>query len=264
MLGKILLMANVKTVTTGALIVAGLAAPLGLQYRTMGRIQAENEALRAQVDIASQSAVAPEARIETSRADLSELMRLRGEAAQWRTQQQELARLQLEVKQLRSAVAQSQPAEATPSQPADYFPRENWTDAGYATPQSALQTLGWAIGTGNIQRFKDSVLITERAREYLTDMLASMHPRALEEAAKRGWGVEEGLMFPMMAHDKKEGFKAFRITSQETPAPDEVVFQIDLETNAGPTHGDRMRFKRVGEEWKRLLDIEDLPVAQKK
>ena len=39
-------------------------------------------------------------------------------------------------------------------------------------------------------------------------------------------------------------------------------FEVALETNDGRTHDDRFRFKRVGEEWKRLLDVEDLPVAQ--
>jgi hypothetical protein len=92
-------------------------------------------------------------------------------------------------------------------------------------------------------------------------LLASMHPDALTEAKKRGWGVEEGLMFPMMAQDRKEGYTGFRINSQESPSPDEVVLQVALETNAGRTHDDRFRFKRVGEEWKRLLDVEDLPDA---
>ena len=264
LIGKLLLMANLKTVTTGALIVAGLGTPLVLQYKAFSRMKLENDALRVRMEVMNRPAAPAEAPVQITQADRIELMRLRGEAAQWRTQQQELTRLQAENKQLRSNLAQTKPAEPKPPQNPDYLPRESWADAGFATPQAALQTLSWAVGTGNIQRFKDSVFITDSARKYLTDVLASMHPQALEEAAKRGWGVEEGLMFPMMAHDKKEGFKALRINTQDMPAPDEVVFRIDMEMNAGQTHSDRMRFKRVGDDWKRLYDLEDLPVAQKK
>ena len=55
-------------------------------------------------------------------------------------------------------------------------------DAGHATPQAALQTMAWAISTGNAEKFKQSVFFTDEARKFLTDLLSKMGPpEALEE-----------------------------------------------------------------------------------
>jgi RNA polymerase sigma factor (sigma-70 family) len=265
---KLLFMGNLKIASIGAVVIAGIATPLALQYRTISKLHAENGALRVALENAAQQTTGPTTNnAQLTDPDRVELMRLRGEAARWRTQQQELARLQEQNKRLQSRTpaqgGAQPPAEPTPPAMEDYLPRDRWADIGYATPQAALQTLGWAIGSGNVQRFKESVLITDAARQHLTDLLAGMHPNALAEAKQRGWGVEEGLMFPMMAQDRKEGYTGFRINSQESPSSDEVVVQVALETSAGRTHDDRFRFKRMGLEWKRLLDVEDLPDARK-
>lgn len=261
--GNLLIMAKLKT-ALGLVVIAGVTTPLVLQYRTISTLRAENDALRAQAAIQQPLTQTQNEAPGANEADKLELMRLRAQVSQLRTQQQEIGRLTDENKRLRSQTAASQPAQrkADPAlQVAEYLPREQWMDAGHATPQAALQTMAWAISTGNAEKFKQSVFFTDEARQFLTNLLAKMGPpEALAEVRQRGWGVEEGLLFPMIAQDKKEGFQALRVRTQDVPSPDEIVLNLDIETAAGTSHADKMRFRRIAGDWRRLFDMEDLPV----
>ena len=93
-------------------------------------------------------------------------------------------------------------------------------------------------------------------------MLAKASPERAEETAAikaQGFGVEEGLLFPMIAQDRKEGYQAYRILSQDSTAPDETTLRVVLDTNSGQTHTNVFRYARFGDDWKQVIDVSDLP-----
>ena len=253
----LLLMSKIKTITVGAVVVAGVATPLLWQHQTISRLRTENAALREQVMPAASAPPAPvldNARLEGER---KELIRLRGEVAQLRREQTKAAELAKRIP------APSQPAPPAPL-PQEFVPSAQWSDAGFASPMAALQTAHWAIRNGNIERFKESVLITDDAQKVLHAVLEQMKqgapPEALAEVEKRGWGAEEGLLFPMIAQDRKHGYTGYRVLSQSSPQPDELLMEVQVEMNSAPPQTQTFRMKQFADSWKRVYDLDALPL----
>src|ERR1035441_4170953 len=79
---------------------------------------------------------------------LEELLRLRGEAGVLRQQTKELETLREENRQARAALASGLNT--------NYWPRDSWAFAGYASPDAALQSSLWAGSKGDLKTFLDS------------------------------------------------------------------------------------------------------------
>jgi len=265
---KIITMTKLKLGIIGAVVAAGVAAPLLIQHQAQLKLREENQSLRRQLDQLAQlnaenqrlSNLVAQAKDSQSSTNgqFAELLRLRGQVGQLRAQ------LRDQGLPNKSRAPSSSGATAQNSNPAaTYIPSETWTNAGFATPLAALETAHWAVHTGDVNKFKESILVTDDARQLLNGLLARMAsnapPEALAEIQKRGWGAEEGLMFPMMAQDQNQGYKGYRVLSQTTPAPDEMTLGVELELNSGPSQTRAMRFKRFGADWKQMLDVSDLP-----
>jgi RNA polymerase sigma factor (sigma-70 family) len=258
---KLILMAKVKTIAAGTVVIIGMATPLLLQHRTISSLRAENESLRAQAQPVQPQIAAATQDATLADADRRELLQLRGEVARLRREQSKAASLEAENKRLR---AQGK----TPSAPAatqQFVPSDQWADVGFGSPAAALQTAHWAIRTGNIEKFKESMFITDAARNLLHSLLEKMQANApgeaIAEIKKRGWGAEEGLLFPMMALDRKHGFTGYRVLSQSSPQPDEILFEIQTEMNSAPAETRNYRMKQFGDSWRQVLDIDDLPLT---
>jgi hypothetical protein len=182
-----------------------------------------------------------------------------------RNRMKDLSKLQEENKQLR-------PEPALKNEKENYARSEMWADRGFGSPLDALQTSHWAVHTGNIDKFKESIVITDEARNFLNGLLEKMYASAPpEEVAKmkaeieeKGWGVEEGIMFPMMAQDQQLGYAGYRILSQDASIPDELSLDLQMEMRTGKPDQRKMRFKRFGNEWKQILDMSDLPEEVRK
>lgn len=253
---KVLVMTKLKTIAAGAIALAAVTTPLVMQYQSIRQLRDENRALReAQIQEPPAPKVATRA-IDTDEAEHRELLQLRGEIARLRREQTRLAKLEEENKGLRTQT------KAAPKPPELRVSSESWADTGFGSPLAALQTAHWAVRTGNIEKFKESLFITDDARRVLNTALETMAagapPEALEEVKKRGWGVEEGIMFPMMAQDRKLGYKGYEILSQSSPQPDEVQLEVQLEMNSAPAQTKNLRFKQFGDAWKQVLDVQDL------
>ena len=204
-----LAMSKLKTIAIGALLLSGVAAPLVLQHRTISRLRADNIAMQHKLEemAAAQppgSLPAPGAtdfaRLEKERG---ELLRLRSEVGQLRAcRTRDFARLaggKTSVLRIQSGAA---PSQNNPSGD-NYVRSDAWTNAGFATPQAALETAHWAVHTGNVDKFKESLVVTDAARQVLNGalnaMLSNAPPEAVAEVKQKGWGVEEGILFP---HDR--------------------------------------------------------------
>src|SRR6185436_9375830 len=62
-------------------------------------------------------------------------------------------------------VTQHEPSVSSSSDaPQREFPQQSWKFAGYADPESAYQSLMWAMSQGNIQAALDSLTPAERAK----------------------------------------------------------------------------------------------------
>jgi hypothetical protein len=163
--------------------------------------------------------------LEQLRKDASDVVRLRGQVAQL-TRQCEADKKQL-------AQLKSSPATA-PKKSGISFTREQMVNAGYATPEAALQTLVWATMSGN--------LTPEQIREALS-------PELLNDQA--AYSVFEG--------NRKESlavFKSVDMLAKKTLGEDKVEFKAALNVDLGPNAPTQppavmvLPMVKVGNQWK--------------
>ena len=254
-----ILMGKIKTIAVGAVVVAAVTTPLVFQHKSISRLRAENQRLVEQAAVATETPTS----VATNPPDNRELLQLRAEVARLRREQSKVAQLEAENKMLRTANRVEPPAPAAE----EPVPSESWADRGFASPMDTLQTAHWAIRTANIEKFRESLFITDEARQRLHDLIAKMAAKAppgeaakvLEEVAKRGWDAEEGLLFPMIAQNQKHGYKSYRVLTETVTRPDEQQITIELQMNTAPAQTRQFRFKQFGDAWKQVIDVADLP-----
>ena len=106
------------------------------------------------------------------------------------------------------------------------FPRASWRFAGYDNPESALQSLIWAQGTGDGRTFRNSVSPALQ-REY---------------APKPDTAI-------ITAQNKADIARVtgYRILDKQVLSEDEVVFNCYAE---GLNDTQKFSIKRIGNEWK--------------
>jgi RNA polymerase sigma factor (sigma-70 family) len=142
------------------------------------------------------------------------------------------------------------------------LPKNSWANAGFSTPEFALKTRGWSVLTGNREVFAESLSITPGARKILEDMIlqlaqASNDPnkiQLIQQAINEKWGVEEAILMPMMALNQRQGFAGYRIVSEQSPAPDQMIMDVETEMTSGPAHSDTLKFQQIGGDWKVVID----------
>jgi len=191
------------------LITTALAAAIGTglyQARQTAHARADRQMLRqqhaeqsqqsqrAQEDAAAHLAAQAD-EIERLKNGSTELIRLRAEVTRLRTAEQELTRLRT------TGTRPANPPAAPP--PAEELTRDSWFDAGFTTPQAALRTRGWAVLNGNLDRFADSVFITDATRKAFEEQMKRMAAASqdaertkvfLEQAMQKKYAIEEGLL----------------------------------------------------------------------
>ena len=223
------------------LLAAVLAGAL-YEWQTISRLRAENERLRADVQTARESGEAKRAtalaplhdEIKRLTDETSEIHKLRNEVGQLRRGSNELARVRLENLQLREAlktVATAPAPGTTTASPAGelYFPKENWTFAGYATPEAALQSAVWAMSQGDFKTVLASV--TPEKRASLEKKFENKTPEQIKAEGKR----------------EMEKVTGFRILDRKVLSDSEVMLHVFPE---GENHAQKMLMRKIGAEWK--------------
>ena len=257
-MNSILLMSKLKLISGGAIVLAGVMTPLYWQYEIISRLKAENDRLRTQAALqTAPPPLAPSDQWQGS-AEHRELIRLRGEVALLRREQAQVA-----TGEKASSRGEPQGGQEL-SQTQEFVSSATWTDAGLSSPKAAVQTAHWAVRNANIERFKQSMIVTDDARKVLSGLLEQMKqgapPEALQEVEQRGWGLEEGLLFPMIAQDRKQGYTGYRVLSQRSGQENEILLEVQLEMASAPPQTQTYRMKQFGDEWKRVYDLESLPL----
>ena len=207
------------------------------------KLQAENDALRAEVaelkaraDADAQAATTRDAELKRLQTVATEAVRLRGEITQLRSGSKdadslraENARLKTEYQALRGASAAAANTLATPATAPGHFPRESWSYAGYQSPESALISAIYSMQQGNPKQYFDSLTPEEQVR--MSKVWENKSPE--EIAAKH-------------VNDTSK-ITGMRILNTQEVAPGQMVMSVYIE---GVDRAEKVSMKRVGEEWK--------------
>jgi hypothetical protein len=220
------------TLLLGALLIAGGIIAV-LEHRATAGLREGNRALRQQVEqlagVSDESQrlsnlLARAGSPALPDAQMRELLRLRGEVGVLRQQTNELVNVQTENSQLRSASNALPPRD--PTQPApDYLPRESWAFAGYADPDSALQSCLWAWSRGDPKA-----------------VMASITP-----AHRAAWGFRSDEEIAAQIARNLRNAKGFLILERKNVSDSEFRLTV---SDAGAKQKVGFCYKRIGSDWK--------------
>src|SRR5581483_9033829 len=122
------------------------------------------------------------------------------------------------------------------------FPRSSWANAGYADPQSALETIFWAQAQGD-------------GKTYLASMTPDLQQRLEQQFAgqlsKQGMSLEE--LFTQKSKQHINAVTGFYIWGQQTVS-NQLLLRVWI---PGKGQNATFKMKKIGNEWK--LDEEFLP-----
>jgi len=158
--------------------------------------------------------------------DLSELMRLRAEVAQLRDRLMQVERANEAVNK---RLAEASGGNAPFVYP-DSTKRRDYAFSGYAAPQSAFQSMLWAITQSDVRAYRESL------GGEMAAMFAEQY-KDMPEGVMPG-GFKNGLMY------KATGFRVL----EETPiSDDETRLKVFLEGRQNIVL--KLVFKKIGNEW---------------
>jgi hypothetical protein len=218
---------------TSVLILTGGLTVVVLNQGAIAKLRSENQALSGEQQkgqrLALENQEIPRLRqdadeAEKLREENQALPKLRNEVRQLRRQAGDLAALRAENQRLLADGKAINRPDAPAPLPADFLVRSGLRDAGLGTPETAIQTVFWAMCQGNVERLSQCSLDGER--EFLNE----------DPEAKRKTLLEQFSKFP-----------GFRITEKKANSEDTVI--VSLQTSIGGTVMP-MKLKRVGDEWK--------------
>ena len=230
------------TIRNMSVILGGTAAAFLLAGcgGEMKQLQAENEALRAEIAAlkarTAEVDAAHDAELKRAQSDVQDVARLRGEITQLRNSAKETEKLRAENTQLRSenqklrgaAAATPVPAPAAVPQEGN-LPRESWAFLGYGSPDAALMSAIWSMQQGNPKQYFDSLTAEEQAR------MAKVweNKSEAEIAAKHQADVSR--------------ITSMRVLTREEVSADEIQMGVYMD---GVNRTEKVSMKRVGNEWK--------------
>lgn len=206
-LGLLELMTHAKAkFAVGAAIATAVATPLVWQENVIVTVRAENRDLSVRIEPleslrAEQSRLARQPRAEDAGAravrERGELERLRGDVATLRDQLQRVRAVRLAARP--ANVARS---EASAASPDGFISVEEARDMGAATGEALLQSLYYAVRTGNTNRiFELGDWTAEGARQSAEKMIREL----TDGAANRRDKIGEGIAFRVVKQVPLEG-----------------------------------------------------------
>ncbi len=239
---------KLKATIAAIAVAASIGTPLFMQHAEIKSLRDENQALVAQASqfAALQSEnerlsnrVAQTAAVDNTISDeqRAELNRLRAEVARLRATANEAQQLRQELSRLRSP----QRPVANAAQP-DNFPRESWAFAGYATPESTMQSLAWAALQGDVNTFLNSMSPDRQSEQR----------REWEKNGKDDTQVRDRLTREF------GGTKAIRIDGRQPISDDEVVLSMFIERENGRGEKTRVKLQRIDNQWKIAETLDSL------
>lgn len=236
---KLMTMTKLKAGIIGALLLAGAAIPFAIQHQAQVGLREENQTLSHRVDrlaaendrLSNLLAQAGSSQA-LSKDQLSELMKLRGEVGRLRERVKVLEKPRVAGAGRGSPNTQPRPETAKE----DTIPKELWAFSGYATPETALQSVAWAMSKGDVKTF-----------------LASLSPETQTSYAQQFEGKTESEIAILLSEEISQ-LPALRLDRKQVSTDGKVTFVLySEETDDGTTKTKDeavMSFKHIGDEWK--------------
>jgi hypothetical protein len=225
------------TVTAGLVIWLAIVhqAKLGLagehqtleqQLQKMADLSARNADLAKRIAQANEpKPLAPD--------QLGELLRLRGQVGVLRLQHSDLDQAREENQRIHAVLANYLQSLTETNAPAmtNYWPQEAWTNAGYGSPEAAVQTSLWAGYNSDLTNFIAS--IDEESR---TNFDGEFKGKSPAEASIR---LADGM----------SDMKSIQVLSRDALDENTVVLTLEIENQNG-FQTIKMIMKQTGDEWK--------------
>jgi len=232
-------------VIISAIAAVGLASILGWLHFSNESLRQDNEGLKQSLSALNQlmdvttPATAPETMGEEQR---TELLKLRAEVTQLRTQTNQMGVLAEANEKLKTSLRQARtPAQAAGNRkklnpedalPQDIHPKDSWAYRGYSTPDATIESTLWAMMNGD----KDTIL-KAFAPDMLTNMMKHLDGKEFAEEVK------------------KMNMAEFRVLDRQQLSPDEMVLTIytarqDENGNNVNNSQEQTVFQRINGEWK--------------
>ncbi|HVK59065.1 MAG TPA: hypothetical protein VM735_09810 [Candidatus Kapabacteria bacterium] len=237
---------RIERIIYSVLVVAASLTAV-IQWRKAVLFAADNNELRSRIEAMEVEAESAGRLLELAkgasekvRAQTTELMKLRNELTQSRESTKAVETLRAQNEQLKSELqrTRSGAAAATADQAAeratpasDVFPRDQWSFAGYASPESALVSAIWAMKEGNPETYLNSLTPEEQQR------------------IDKVWQDKSENEILSKHRNDVSGISAFAIVERETLSPSEMVMSVAI-SSEGATRTEKIRMNQVGQDWK--------------
>ncbi len=231
-------MTPLKIKVVGALLLGSLAAIPVQQHRHTLKLRRQVESLRQQAAQCCQLAEqnrrlarslksnAPELPSELQR----ELLQLRGEIGRLRREQAELASTQPARIPAHAGPPGHENSSGSSLPPSFYLPRNSWNFAGFSSVDSALQSVFWALASGDLGNVTNTMSPREQTR-----WLMNEKPRnRMAELIRQSTAVRVLDI----------------VTPKGGPLTDDSDAAVVLWWLEGGNTGDKFVFKRDESEWK--------------
>ncbi len=226
------------TIICGALAIAGTIAVLWQQQSLSKLRENPNRGFTNEVlSDSSATNAAHEQEIISLREQTKDLARLRNEVSRLRATRAELAVARAESTRMLEAKQNGTPI---PQPPPGFTSRQHLANAGFGTPEAALQTFFWAMNQGEFEAAMQALSPANRERKHFDKLSPEERAHIVNESKRNG--PEKS-----MAH-----FNDFGVRLREDVSEDDVVLHVgsSLSTNTM-----RMSLQRLDGEWK----LKDFP-----
>ncbi len=261
---KLIAMSKAKIVVIGAVVAAGVAAPVIVQHQTNTRLTAQLEALRSQLAAAPQGQQPDVAATDTGEADQlrrehAELLRLRGEVTALRQRVASMANNPQDSNDRLYALKQAnEEAEAkallAKSPEIPMVPAHLWANAGFATPTAALQTLNWAIANRDTNAFGNALTWDSQAKARAEALFA-----AAPESVRQRYGTVDGVLYDWWLNNSTP-IAAGRVLSQIEEGPNEATLVEQHVYTDGRVRENTVQFQRdENGEWRQVIPPQLMP-----
>ena len=226
----------------GGCLLAVTLAVLAYQKSAISQARQQNEIMRQAQEEAQrlghENETIPQLRtereeVESLRNANRDLLRLRNEVRQLRGQSGEIEALRKENQRLASEV-QSLAQGKLPrlSNMQGYVAKESWSNAGFATPEQALQTFFWALRLGDLRQVAEC--ISPEMRPHFDREFQNMSELEQKKAFEQGFG-------------QLARIGGYRMAQKEQVSEDEALLGVQAAAGGMVM---KMVFRRFGNEWK--------------
>jgi hypothetical protein len=230
---------SLKIIMAVVLVVSAVA---GITWRhcQLTELHRLNQALRDQKEQAQQSAAKDQAAQRVSPGDPSvaaraelktELLRLRNEVRQLRDRQPELSRLRAENERIAAELRSGKPTVRRLAEMEGFIPRQDWANAGFATPEAAARSFLAAIASADLDQF-----------------IRCASPEAADEFQRQIQKDPEGFRKEFQeAFGHFDKIAGFRIAERRQVAEDRIVLSLQVAADGQVMP---LPLRRVDNEWK--------------